>query len=150
MDVLAAEIRDFLVANVARTGGHLGPNLGVVELTLAIHRVFSSPRDAIVFDTGLRLLDGALRDGLSTLDAIVSLHVGLLASSPDTLIARKAGDAAARAVTEAAREVRDGRRSMADFDASLRSTDNRLNPGTTADLVAGTLLAALLTGVRLP
>ncbi|GAA4357079.1 1-deoxy-D-xylulose-5-phosphate synthase [Microbacterium rhizosphaerae] len=52
MDLLAAEIRDFLVANVARTGGHLGPNLGVVELTLAIHRVFSSPRDAVVFDTG--------------------------------------------------------------------------------------------------
>src|SRR6185437_13499594 len=52
MNLLAAEIRDFLVANVARTGGHLGPNLGVVELTLAIHRVFSSPRDAVVFDTG--------------------------------------------------------------------------------------------------
>ena len=105
---------------------------------------------AIVFDTGLRLLDGALRDGLSTLDAIVSLHVGLLASHPDSLIARKAGDAAARAVTEGAREVREGTRSLTDFDASLRSADNRLNPGTTADLVAGTLLAALLTGVRLP
>ncbi|MDR1767378.1 MAG: 1-deoxy-D-xylulose-5-phosphate synthase [Propionibacteriaceae bacterium] len=49
---LAAEIRDFLITNVARTGGHLGPNLGVVELTLAIHRTFDSPRDAIVFDTG--------------------------------------------------------------------------------------------------
>jgi triphosphoribosyl-dephospho-CoA synthase len=105
---------------------------------------------AIVFDTGLWLLDAALGDGLSTLEAIVSLHVGLLASHPDTLIARKAGDAAARAVTDAAREVRDGSRSLADFDASLRSADNRLNPGTTADLVAGTLLAALLTGVRLP
>ena len=50
--VLAAEIRDFLVAKVARTGGHLGPNLGVVELTLALHRVFDSPRDRILFDTG--------------------------------------------------------------------------------------------------
>jgi 1-deoxy-D-xylulose-5-phosphate synthase len=49
---LAAEIRQFLVAEVSKTGGHLGPNLGVVELTLAIHRVFDSPRDAIVFDTG--------------------------------------------------------------------------------------------------
>ncbi len=49
---LAEEIREFLVANVARTGGHLGPNLGVVELTIAIHRIFDSPRDRIVFDTG--------------------------------------------------------------------------------------------------
>ncbi len=105
---------------------------------------------AIVFDTGLPLLDGALRSGLSTLDAIVSLHVGLLASYPDTLIERKAGEAEARAVSDAAREVLQGTRSLADFDASLRGTDNRLNPGTTADLVAGTLLAALLSGVKLP
>ena len=49
---LAAEIREYLVQSVSRTGGHLGPNLGVVELTLAIHRVFDSPRDAIIFDTG--------------------------------------------------------------------------------------------------
>ena len=49
---LAAEIRDFLVATTARRGGHLGPNLGVVELTLAIHRVFDSPVDKILFDTG--------------------------------------------------------------------------------------------------
>jgi triphosphoribosyl-dephospho-CoA synthase len=105
---------------------------------------------AIVFDTGLGLLDDALHGGLTTLDAIVSLHVGLLSRIPDTLIARKAGDAAARAVTEAAREVRAGHRSLADFDASLRSAGNELNPGTTADLVAGTLLAALLSGTRLP
>src|SRR5689334_8869805 len=50
--VLATEIRDFLVAKVSRTGGHLGPNLGVVELTLALHRVFDSPKDRILFDTG--------------------------------------------------------------------------------------------------
>jgi 1-deoxy-D-xylulose-5-phosphate synthase len=50
--LLAAEIRDFLVEKVARTGGHLGPNLGVVELTLALHRVFDSPRDRLLFDTG--------------------------------------------------------------------------------------------------
>ncbi|MGW4465349.1 1-deoxy-D-xylulose-5-phosphate synthase [Micromonospora sp. NPDC004704] len=52
LDLLAAEIRDFLVAKVSRTGGHLGPNLGVVELTLAMHRVFDSPRDRFLFDTG--------------------------------------------------------------------------------------------------
>src|SRR5258708_26025998 len=49
---LAAEIRDLLIATTTRTSGHLGPNLGVVELTIAIHRVFDSPRDKIVFDTG--------------------------------------------------------------------------------------------------
>jgi triphosphoribosyl-dephospho-CoA synthase len=105
---------------------------------------------AIVFETGLPLLSNMLRDGIPTLEAVVSLHVGLLASLPDTLIARKAGAAAARAVTEAAREVREGSRSLADFDASLRGADHRLNPGTTADLVAATLLAALLSGVRIP
>src|SRR3954462_3771513 len=52
LDELATEIRDFLVRKVSRTGGHLGPNLGVVELTLALHRVFDSPTDRIVFDTG--------------------------------------------------------------------------------------------------
>jgi triphosphoribosyl-dephospho-CoA synthase len=105
---------------------------------------------AIVFDSGMPLLDDALRNRSSTLDAIVSLHVGLLASHPDTLIARKAGAAAAEAVSAAARQVRAGTRSLADFDASLRTDGNRLNPGTTADLVAATLLAALLSGVRLP
>ncbi|MCP2260738.1 1-deoxy-D-xylulose-5-phosphate synthase [Streptoalloteichus tenebrarius] len=49
---LAEEIRTFLVEKVSRTGGHLGPNLGAVELTLAVHRVFDSPHDAVVFDTG--------------------------------------------------------------------------------------------------
>lgn len=49
---LAGEIREFLVENVSRTGGHLGPNLGVVELTIALHRVFESPDDPIIFDTG--------------------------------------------------------------------------------------------------
>ncbi|MFJ4028356.1 1-deoxy-D-xylulose-5-phosphate synthase [Paenarthrobacter sp. NPDC089989] len=52
LDQLAGEIRDFLITNVAATGGHLGPNLGVVELTMAVHRIFESPRDSIVFDTG--------------------------------------------------------------------------------------------------
>nr|WP_296770093.1 1-deoxy-D-xylulose-5-phosphate synthase [Rhodococcus sp. (in: high G+C Gram-positive bacteria)] len=49
---LAGEIREFLVETVSATGGHLGPNLGVVELTLAIHRTFSSPHDPIIWDTG--------------------------------------------------------------------------------------------------
>ena len=52
LDRLCTEIRELLVTAVARTGGHLGPNLGVVELTVALHRVFDSPRDRIVFDTG--------------------------------------------------------------------------------------------------
>jgi 1-deoxy-D-xylulose-5-phosphate synthase len=52
LEELATEIRDFLVTKVSRTGGHLGPNLGVVELTMAIHRVFDSPTDRVVFDTG--------------------------------------------------------------------------------------------------
>ncbi len=68
---LAAEIRRYLVAAVSRTGGHLGPNLGVVELTLALHRVFDSPRDRILFDTGHqayvhKLLTGR-RDGFARL-----------------------------------------------------------------------------------
>lgn len=49
---LAGDIRAFLIANVSKTGGHLGPNLGVVELTIAMHRVFDSPSDPMVFDTG--------------------------------------------------------------------------------------------------
>jgi 1-deoxy-D-xylulose-5-phosphate synthase len=50
--LLAQEIREYLIASVSKTGGHLGPNLGVVEITMAIHRVFESPKDSIVFDTG--------------------------------------------------------------------------------------------------
>ena len=49
---LSLEIRSFLIEHVCQTGGHLGPNLGVIELTLAVHRVFDSPRDPIIFDTG--------------------------------------------------------------------------------------------------
>ncbi|MFI6587605.1 1-deoxy-D-xylulose-5-phosphate synthase [Embleya sp. NPDC050493] len=52
LEQLAGEIRTFLVDAVSKTGGHLGPNLGVVELTIALHRVFHSPQDKIVFDTG--------------------------------------------------------------------------------------------------
>ncbi|MCD9587725.1 1-deoxy-D-xylulose-5-phosphate synthase [Streptomyces sp. 8ZJF_21] len=52
LDALAQEIREFLIKAVARTGGHLGPNLGVVELSIALHRVFDSPADRILWDTG--------------------------------------------------------------------------------------------------
>src|SRR5215212_6988708 len=52
LDDLAVEIRDFLVDKVSRTGGHLGPNLGMVEITLAMQRVFDSPQDRLVYDTG--------------------------------------------------------------------------------------------------
>jgi 1-deoxy-D-xylulose-5-phosphate synthase len=68
---LAGEIRDFLVSAVAKTGGHLGPNLGAVELTIALHRVFTSPTEPIIFDTGHqayvhKLLTGR-RAGFATL-----------------------------------------------------------------------------------
>ena len=49
---LSAEIRTFLIEKVSKSGGHLGPNLGIVELTIALHRVFESPKDVMVFDTG--------------------------------------------------------------------------------------------------
>ena len=52
LPALATEVREFLISAVARTGGHLGPNLGVVELTIALHRVFDSPRDVLLWDTG--------------------------------------------------------------------------------------------------
>lgn len=52
LNLLAAEIREFLIEKVSKSGGHLGPNLGVVELTIAVHRVFDSPKDVILFDTG--------------------------------------------------------------------------------------------------
>ena len=52
LESLAAEIREFLIQKVSKSGGHLGPNLGVVELTIAMHRVFNSPRDVLLFDTG--------------------------------------------------------------------------------------------------
>ncbi|MFV0405953.1 MAG: 1-deoxy-D-xylulose-5-phosphate synthase [Propioniciclava sp.] len=68
---LAKELRTFLISNVSRTGGHLGPNLGVVELTIALHRVFDSPHDPLIFDTGHqsyvhKILTGR-RDAFSTL-----------------------------------------------------------------------------------
>ena len=71
LPALAAEIRDFMVDAVSRTGGHLGPSLGVVEITLALHRVFDSPSDRILWDTGHqayvhKILTGR-QDGFATL-----------------------------------------------------------------------------------
>ena len=63
---LAEEIREFLIHKVAATGGHLGPNLGVVELTLALHRVFDSPHDPIIFDTGHQAYVHKMLTGRST------------------------------------------------------------------------------------
>jgi len=71
LPVLAAEIRDVMIDSVSRTGGHLGPSLGVVEITLALHRVFDSPRDKVLWDTGHqayvhKMITGR-RDGFATL-----------------------------------------------------------------------------------
>ena len=73
LDSLASEIRAFLVESVSVTGGHLASNLGVVELSIALHRVFDSPRDRIIWDVGHqcythKILTGRL-DGFDTLRA---------------------------------------------------------------------------------
>ena len=99
---------------------------------------------ALTFDVGLP----ALRD--LTREAIVELHLRLLAHTPDTLIARKAGAEAAEQVSEGAREVLAGRRTLRSFDASLRTDGNKLNPGTTADLVTATVFVALVEGMLAP
>jgi 1-deoxy-D-xylulose-5-phosphate synthase len=67
---LAAEIREELIQTITKTGGHLGPNLGVVELTLAIHRVFDSPHDRIIFDTGHQSYVHKMITGRSDLSSI--------------------------------------------------------------------------------
>ena len=69
---LAHDIRGFLVREVSRTGGHLGPNLGVVELTMALHRVFESPHDTLVFDTGHQSYVHKILTGRSDFSALRS------------------------------------------------------------------------------
>ena len=71
---LAQEIRDFLIQSVAKTGGHLGPNLGVVELTIALHRTFNSPQDVILFDTGHQSYVHKLLTG--RIDGFEKLQIG--------------------------------------------------------------------------
>ena len=105
---------------------------------------------ALTFDTGLPALGEALGRGLAVRDAIVDLHLRLLAHTPDTLIARKAGAEAAARVSADAREVLAGRRTLQSFDSSLRTDGNRLNPGTTADLVTATVFVALVEGILAP
>ena len=99
---------------------------------------------ALTFEVGLPALRNLTRD------AIVELHLRLLAHTPDTLIARKAGADAAEQVSAGAREVLAGRRTLESFDASLRTEGNKLNPGTTADLVTATLFVALVEGILAP
>ena len=69
---LAGEVREFLVENVSQSGGHLGPNLGVVELTIALHRVFDSPQDPIVWDTGHQSYVHKLLTGRQDFDGLRS------------------------------------------------------------------------------
>ena len=79
---LAEEIRQFIVTNVSATGGHLGPNLGVVELTLGIHRIFDSPHDSILFVV-TPLTPCAKRAGCRGTRIVTSLNTILF--SPRTL-----------------------------------------------------------------
>jgi triphosphoribosyl-dephospho-CoA synthase len=139
---------------------HSPPTLGLRE-AMALAAGYDSVASeyvtdyAIAFDDAVPALERAFGDGLSVLDAIVELHVGLLATHPDTLIARRCGADRAREVSEAAAAVaaaggvrtEKGRAALERFDASLRGPRNRLNPGTTADLVAAALLVALLEGI---
>ncbi|HEV3377863.1 MAG TPA: triphosphoribosyl-dephospho-CoA synthase [Thermoleophilaceae bacterium] len=110
---------------------------------------------AVTFELGVPALADALRVGVRPRDAIVELALRLLATIPDTLIARKRGAEAAGRVAAGAREVLTaggvrsarGRTALDGFDASLRQDGNALNPGTTADLVTAVLFVALLEGV---
>jgi triphosphoribosyl-dephospho-CoA synthase len=127
------------------------PEIGLREAMLAAAERDSVASEyvtdfALTFEVGLPALD---RD-LPVRDAIVQLHLRLLAHTPDTLIARKAGADAAQRVSEGAREVLAGRRTLQSFDVSLREAGNRLNPGTTADLVTATVFVALVEGMLAP
>ena len=141
---MSGDIGDFR-SLLAKVGN--GQPLGIDEAERAFDIMTSgdaTPAQMGAFLMGLKVRGETAQElagGARMLDAIVTLHVSLLAEVPDTLIARKAGQAAAEAVSEAAREVRAGRRSLADFDAMLRADGNVLNPGTTADLVCATLFA---------
>jgi triphosphoribosyl-dephospho-CoA synthase len=109
---------------------------------------------ATTFETALPALERARGDDLSWDDAIVEAFLVLLAERPDTHIVRRSGEAMAAAVSRhasdalAAGGVRsaDGRRAIADMDASLRDARNSANPGTTADLIAATIFVSLLCG----
>ncbi len=70
LETLAKEIREYLVTSVSKTGGHLGPNLGVVEISIALHRVFNSPVDSIIFDTGHQSYVHKLLTGRRNFDSL--------------------------------------------------------------------------------
>jgi triphosphoribosyl-dephospho-CoA synthase len=99
----------------------------------------------ISFNTGYPAFLEKLKDG-NTTDAIVHAYLTILSKVPDTLIARKNDMETAKKVTHDAEAVMIGKMNINDFDKSLRTDDNRLNPGTTADIVASTLMIALLKG----
>ena len=109
---------------------------------------------AVTFELGMPALADALRVGVRPRDAIVEVALRVLATIPDTLIARKRGADEAARVAEGARQVlvaggvrsARGRTALAEFDASLRRDGNALNPGTTADLVTAVIFVALLEG----
>jgi triphosphoribosyl-dephospho-CoA synthase len=125
------------------------PSIGLREAMMAAAERDSIASEyvtdfALTFEVGLPALRSFTRD------AIVELHLRLMAHKPDTLIARKAGVDVAEQVSAGAREVLAGRRTLESFDASLRKDGNKLNPGTTADLVTATVFVALVEGMLAP
>lgn len=131
------------------------------SVTLLAAMALAADRDAVAaewaqgyartFAVGAPALRAAVAAGLGTADAVVETYLALLASAPDTLIARKLGPAAAGEVTAEARAVREaggtrsaaGRAALAGFDSRLRDTHNSRNPGTTADLTAAALFVVM-------
>ena len=81
---LAKDIREFLIDNISKTGGHLAPNLGVVELTMALHYVFNSPEDKIIFDVGHQCYVHKILTGRKDKFATLRKYNGLSRISKDT------------------------------------------------------------------
>jgi triphosphoribosyl-dephospho-CoA synthase len=111
---------------------------------------------AITFDRGVPALELTLAKGVDINQAVIQTYLELLAAVPDTLISRKNGRPAAQVVARRASQALaaggvlslHGCQAIAELDATLRRrTDNSLNPGTTADLVAAVLFVALLEGL---
>jgi triphosphoribosyl-dephospho-CoA synthase len=145
-----------------------GDVAGEPDITLRQAMALAAERDsiaseyvsdfAITFEAALPLLQETLANRLPIRRAIVQAFLALLAVQPDTLIARKAGPEAAREVSLRAAQVvalgglrtTEGCAATARLDAHLRSDGNRLNPGTTADLIAAALFVWLLTEVEVP
>ena len=135
------------------------PTVSLVEaMRLAAHRDGVAREYATAFETtfgvGAPVLEQARRDGLPWDDAVVETFLKLLAEAPDSHVARRGGDATAKAVSERAQRalraggVRSaaGRSAIDEMDRSLRDVDNIGNPGTAADLTAAAIFVALLHG----